>query len=154
MVGFAGRIVVCSVVVEVLVVRGSSEAQPESAPRAAALKHFLVVYSINSKVSDSRFERNGVYTPYPSIHRPRSVYQIGINHRNRTMTIIIEKYSRIVPLLVLTVVFVFFLGSGLGLAYLGGVFTGKNEVIANDKRLENLAFLKSGPSTTPGPAQR
>jgi hypothetical protein len=36
----------------------------------------------------------------------------------------------------LAVVFLFLLGGGLGLAYLGGVFTGKNEVIANDKRIE------------------
>jgi len=52
------------------------------------------------------------------------------------MKTIIEKDSPIVPLLVLAVAFLIFLGGGLGLAYMGGVFTGKNEVIANDKRIE------------------
>jgi hypothetical protein len=51
----------------------------------------------------------------------------------------IEKDSPLVPLLVLAVVFLILLGSGLGLAYAGGVFTGKNEVIENDKRIENQA---------------
>jgi len=49
----------------------------------------------------------------------------------------IEKDSPLVPLLVLAVFFLILLGGGLGLAYVGGVFTGKNEVIANDKRIEN-----------------
>jgi hypothetical protein len=52
------------------------------------------------------------------------------------MKTIIEKDSPIVPLLALAVVFLILLGGGLGLAYMGGVFTGKNEVIANDKRIE------------------
>ena len=51
----------------------------------------------------------------------------------------IEKDSPIVPLLVLAVVFLILLGGGLGLAYAGGVFTGKNEVIENDKRIANQA---------------
>ena len=70
------------------------------------------------------------------------------------MTTIIEKDSPIVPLLILAVMFLIVLGGALGLAYIGGIFTGKNEVIANDKRIESLAFLKSGPSTAPEPAQR
>ena len=57
------------------------------------------------------------------------------------MTTIIEKDSPIVPLLVLAVVFLLFVGGVLGLAYMGGVFTGKNEVIANDKRIANEASL-------------
>ena len=57
------------------------------------------------------------------------------------MTTIIEKDSPIVPLLVLAVVFLIFLGGVLGLAYMGGVFTGKNQVIANDKRIANEASL-------------
>jgi hypothetical protein len=57
------------------------------------------------------------------------------------MTTIIEKDSPLVPLLVLAVVFLILLGGGLGLAYVGGVFTGKNEVIANDKRIANEASL-------------
>ena len=57
------------------------------------------------------------------------------------MTTIIEKDSPIVPLLVLAFVFLIFLGGVLGLAYMGGVFTGKSEVIANDKRIANEASL-------------
>ena len=66
------------------------------------------------------------------------------------MTTIIEKDSPIVPLLVLAVVFLLFVGGVLGLAYMGGVFTGKNEVIANDKRIANLAHPISAPSVAPG----
>jgi len=69
------------------------------------------------------------------------------------MTTIIEKDSPLVPLLVLVAVFLILLGGGLGLAYVGGVFTGKNDVIANDKRIESLALLKSAPSTAPGTAK-
>ena len=47
-VGLVGRTVVCSVEVEVLVVRGSSEAQPESAPIAEARmqgsKSFFIIW--------------------------------------------------------------------------------------------------------------
>ena len=57
------------------------------------------------------------------------------------MTTIIEKDSPIIPLLVLAVMFLFFLGGALGLAYAGGVFTGKNQVIENDKRIANQASL-------------
>jgi len=57
------------------------------------------------------------------------------------MTTLIEKDSPIIPLLVLAVVFLFFLGGGLGLAYMGGVFTGKNQVIENDKRIANQSSL-------------
>jgi ABC-type transporter Mla subunit MlaD len=57
------------------------------------------------------------------------------------MTTIIEKDSPTFPLLVLGVVFLILLGGALGLAYMGGVFTGKNEVIANDKRIVHEASL-------------
>ena len=57
------------------------------------------------------------------------------------MKTLIEKDSPFVPLLVLAVVFLIFLGGVLGLAYMGGVFTGKNEVIANDKRIVAEASL-------------
>jgi hypothetical protein len=69
------------------------------------------------------------------------------------MTNLVEKDSPFVPLLILAVVFLILLGGGLGLAYVGGVFTGKNEVIANDKRIVNLALVKSAPATTPEPAK-
>jgi hypothetical protein len=55
------------------------------------------------------------------------------------MRVIIEKDSPVIPLLFLALVLLIFLCSGVGLAYLGGVFTGKDEVIANDKRIENQA---------------
>ena len=51
----------------------------------------------------------------------------------------IEKDSPFVPLLVLAAVFLILLGGALGLAYAGGVFTGKNQVIENDKRIANQA---------------
>ena len=57
------------------------------------------------------------------------------------MTTIIEKDSPLVPLLVIAAVFLILLGDILGMAYMGGVFTGKNEVIANDKRIANEASL-------------
>ena len=58
------------------------------------------------------------------------------------MTNIVEKDSPLVPLLILAVVFLILLGGGLGLADVGGVFTGKNDVSENDKRIESLALLK------------
>jgi len=57
------------------------------------------------------------------------------------METIIEKDSVVFPLLILFAVVLFILlAGGLGLAYMGGVFTGKNDVIANDKRIENQAL--------------
>jgi len=53
----------------------------------------------------------------------------------------IEQDSPLIPLLFLAVVLLILLGGGVGLAYLGGVFTGKDEVIANDKRIENQASV-------------
>jgi hypothetical protein len=47
----------------------------------------------------------------------------------------IEKDSPIIPLLLLAGAGLILLGGGIGLAYLGGVFTGKDAVIANDKRI-------------------
>ena len=55
------------------------------------------------------------------------------------MKILIEKDSPIIPLLFLAIVLLILLAGGIGLAYAGGVFTGKDEVIANDKRIENQA---------------
>jgi len=69
------------------------------------------------------------------------------------MTTIIEKDSPLMPLLFLAVIFLILLGGGLGLAYMGGVFTGKNEVIENDKRIANLVLLKSTTATAPEPAK-
>jgi len=65
--------------------------------------------------------------------------QTKTHHLNTTMRVIIEKDSPVIPLLFLALVLLIFLCSGVGLAYLGGVFTGKDEVIANDKRIENQA---------------
>ena len=58
----------------------------------------------------------------------------------------IEKDSPLIPILLLAFIFLIFLGGALSLAYAGGVFTGKNQVIANDQRIENEASHK-----TPGP---
>jgi hypothetical protein len=69
------------------------------------------------------------------------------------MTTIIEKDSPLMPLLFLAVMFLLLLTGGLGLAYMGGVFTGKNEVIANDKRIASLAHSASVPSTAPEPVK-
>jgi hypothetical protein len=57
------------------------------------------------------------------------------------MTTIIEKDSPLMPLLCLAAIFLLLLGGGLGLAYMGGVFTGKSEVIENDKRIAAEASL-------------
>jgi hypothetical protein len=59
------------------------------------------------------------------------------------MTTLIEKDSPLMPLLLLAVVALILFGGGLGLAYLGGVFTGKNDVIANDKRIAAEASPKT-----------
>jgi|HubBroStandDraft_1064217.scaffolds.fasta_scaffold540554_2 hypothetical protein len=69
------------------------------------------------------------------------------------MTTIIEKNFTITVILVLASAFLIFLGAGLGLAYMGGVFTGKNEVIENDQRITNENLLKSAPSPAPEPAK-
>ena len=52
------------------------------------------------------------------------------------MKTLIEKDSPLVPLLFLAVVGLLLLGAVLGLAYIGGVFTGKSDVIENDKRIQ------------------
>jgi hypothetical protein len=57
------------------------------------------------------------------------------------MKTIIEQDSPLIPLLILAVVLLICLGGGLELAYMGGVFTGKKEVIANDKRITEQAAL-------------
>jgi hypothetical protein len=57
------------------------------------------------------------------------------------MKTIIEQDSPLIPLLILAVVFLICLGSGLELACMGGIFTGKKEVIANDKRITEQAAM-------------
>jgi len=69
------------------------------------------------------------------------------------MTTLIEKDSPLPALLLLGAVFIFLTGSVLGLAYMGGVFTDKNAVIKNDKRIAKQELLKSAPSSAPGTAQ-
>ncbi len=51
------------------------------------------------------------------------------------MKTIIEKDSPFLPLFILTFIGFVVLVGVTGLAYLGGVFTGKDAVIANDKRI-------------------
>ena len=55
----------------------------------------------------------------------------------------IEKDSPFVPLLIMALVGLIFVGGGFGIAYLGGVFTGKEDVIENDKRIADHAPQKS-----------
>jgi len=69
------------------------------------------------------------------------------------METLIEKDSPTLPLVLLVVIFLIFLSGMLGLAYMGGVFTGKNEVIQNDKRIANQALVKSVPPAAPEPAK-
>lgn len=57
------------------------------------------------------------------------------------MKAIIENNSLPISLFFLAIVLVILFGLVLELAYLGGVFTGKDEVIANDKRIENRASV-------------
>jgi len=64
------------------------------------------------------------------------------------METLIEKDSPRIPLLVLTAIFFLIIGSGIALAYMGGVFTGKDAVIANDLRIKNQARLQSAPETS------
>jgi hypothetical protein len=59
------------------------------------------------------------------------------------MKTIIEKDSPLMPLIFIAVMLSIIFGGGLGLAYVGGVFTGKNDVAANDKRIAAQASLKS-----------
>jgi hypothetical protein len=63
------------------------------------------------------------------------------------METLIEKDSPRIPLLVLTAIFFLIIGSGIALAYMGGVFTGKDAVIANDLRIKNQARLQPGPES-------
>ena len=69
------------------------------------------------------------------------------------MPTLIEKDSPVLPLVILAVIFLIFLSSLLGLAYAGGVFTGKSEVAANDKRIANQTPLNSEPSIAPTPTK-
>lgn len=55
------------------------------------------------------------------------------------MKTIIEKDSPVPALILVALMFFLLIGGVLGLAYVGGVFTGKNDVIENDKRIANQA---------------
>ena len=68
------------------------------------------------------------------------------------MPTIIEKDSPVVPLIVLGVVFLLFLCGAIGLAYIGGVFTGKNAVMENDARITREHLSHSPPSPAPKPS--
>lgn len=69
------------------------------------------------------------------------------------MTTLIEKDSPVPALLLLGGIFLSFVGGGLGLAYAGGVFTGKNEVARNDQRITHQALVNSPPTVAPAPAK-
>jgi hypothetical protein len=61
--------------------------------------------------------------------------------RSKIMATIIEEDSPTMMIVLLSIVLLILVGGGLGLAYMGGVFTGKNEVIANDKRIEHQTLM-------------
>jgi len=65
------------------------------------------------------------------------------------MKTIIEKDSPVTALVTLGIIFILFIAGGLGLAYIGGVFTGKNDVIENDKRIADQAHSESSPPSAP-----
>lgn len=67
---------------------------------------------------------------------------------------IVEKDSVATALIILGAIFLLFIGGVLGLAYMGGVFTGKDAVAANDRRILQQAQLKPSPATAPEPAKR
>jgi hypothetical protein len=59
------------------------------------------------------------------------------------METLIEKDSPLRPLLTIAAILLTLLGGALGLAYVGGVFTGKDEVIANDNRIAHQNSLSA-----------
>ncbi len=69
------------------------------------------------------------------------------------MTTVIEKDSPVVPLLLIAAFLLVLLGGGLGLAYVGGVFTGKNEMVAKNKRTADQAPLSDIPTPLSAPAK-
>jgi len=69
------------------------------------------------------------------------------------METVVEKDSPVTVLVILGGILLFFVGGGLGLAYVGGVFTGKDAVAENDKRIANQALVKSVPPAAPEPAK-
>ncbi len=58
------------------------------------------------------------------------------------METIIEKDSPTAALVLMGCILLFFVAGVLGLAYVGGVFTGKDAVAANDKRITDQAAVK------------
>jgi hypothetical protein len=70
------------------------------------------------------------------------------------MKTIIEKDSPVPALLLLGgLILIFVVGGSMRLAYLGGVFTGKDAVAANDKRIAEQAAHTSSPTTDPAAAK-
>jgi hypothetical protein len=69
------------------------------------------------------------------------------------METIIEKDSPVPALVLLGGIFLLLVAGALGLAYAGGVFTGKDAVAANDKRIAEQAMLKPGSAIVPESAK-
>ena len=67
------------------------------------------------------------------------------------MATLIEKDSPLMPLLILAAVFLAFVGSVVGLAYVGGVFTGENAVRENDARITRQHLAPALHSPVPKP---
>jgi hypothetical protein len=58
---------------------------------------------------------------------------------------IIEEDSPTLGIVLIAIVLLILVAGGLGLAWMGGVFTGKNEVLANDKRILQQKSLAAPP---------
>jgi hypothetical protein len=65
--------------------------------------------------------------------------QEPITDRETVMKSLVKSDSLRIPLIFLAIVLLIVFSLVLELAYLGGVFTGRDAVIANDKRIENQA---------------
>jgi hypothetical protein len=69
--------------------------------------------------------------------------QVKTNRSDLPEANLIEKDSPAMALILLTVIFSIILAGLAGLAYLGGVFTGRDAVLANDKRITEEAHQDS-----------
>jgi hypothetical protein len=82
--------------------------------------------------------RHGVFTPFLSSLAPHSLSHEKLIRETIMRTIL---GTNPIMLLFFGLVCLILLGIGMELAYLGGVFTGKDEVLANDRRIEQQASL-------------
>ena len=139
---------------------GSAETEPLPAnPRRATVaatnakvRMEDVFIFIIVRIRWKHIRSNGVCTPWSLVELPDSLTSSN-NYWSRTMETVVEKDSPVTALVILGSILLFFVGGGLGLAYVGGVFTGKDAVAENDKRIANQALVKSVPPAAPEPAK-